>query len=184
MKISSTFKFFALLCSVLFITSCASKTQQTQQAQQEEQAATQEAVVKKAEIKTIYLKISRGPDINADGAYINAEKELSDAIIKKLKVKIPRASVITTQKPASGLEADVVISEFNYISGPTQMLAVPSNKAKLGAKLTLTDIVTNKNIRKVEIGTSSKFSEGIFGGTSSAQIESLADKIVARIKAR
>jgi len=184
MKTSSTFKISALIFSALLITSCASKTKQTQQAQQEEQAAAQEAVVKKAEIKTVYLKISRGSEINADGAYTTAEKELSDAIIKKLKVKIPRANVITTQKPASGIEADIVITEFNYISGPTQMLAAPSNKAKLGAKLTLTDIVTNKNIRNVEIGTSSKFSEGIFGGTSSAQIESLADKIVARIKAR
>jgi len=177
-------KNLVLILSILFIASCTSKAKQTQQTQTE-QAAVKEAAVEKAEIKTIYLKISRGPDVNADGAYINAEKELNDAIIKKLRVKIPRANVITLQKPASGLQADVVVSEFNYISSPTQMLAAkPSDKAKLGAKLTLTDIATNKNIRNLEIGTSAKFSEGIFGGTSSAQIESLADKIVARIKAR
>ncbi len=178
-------KNLVLILSIFFVASCTSNSKQTQTQQtQAEQTAAAEADVKKPEIKTIYLKISRGPNVNADGAYASAEKELSDAIIKNLRVKMPKANVITTLKPASGLEADVVISEFNYIGGPTQMLAVPSNPAKLGAKLTLTDIVTNKNIRKVEIGTSAKFSEGIFGGTSSAQIESLADKIVARIKAR
>ena len=176
-----------LILSILFVASCTSnsKQKQTQTSQtQAEQTAATEAAIKKPEIKTIYLKISRGPNVNADGAYANAEKELSDAIIKKLRVKIPKANIITTLKPASGIEADIVITEFNYISGPTQMLAVPSNPAKLGAKLTLTDIVTNKNIRKAEIGTSSKFSEGIFGGTSSVQIDSLAEKIATRIKAR
>lgn len=179
------FKTLLIISSVLFIASCASKTKQTQSQQtQTEQTEAKEATVKKPDIKTVYLKISHDQSVNADGAYVNAEKELSEAIIKKIKLKIPRANIITTQKPASGIEADVVISEFNYIGSAPQLLAAPSNKAKLGAKLTLTDIVTNKNIRKIELGTSAKFSEGIFGGTSSAQIESLADKIVARIKAQ
>ncbi|MET0357545.1 MAG: hypothetical protein ABW044_12260 [Cellvibrio sp.] len=177
------FKVLAFLTAALFIAGCASKTTKTQEAKTEQTEAKQ-TTVKKAEIKTIYLKISHDPTVIADGAYVSAEKELSDAIIKKIRVKIPKANIITTQKPASGIEADIVISEFSYIASATQMLAAPSNKAKLGAKLTLTDITTNKTIRKVELGTSAKFSEGIFGGTSSAQIENLADKIVARIKAR
>ena len=127
------FKTLLIISSVLFIASCASKTKQTQS--QQTQTEQTEAKVKKADIKTIFLKISHDQSVNADGAYVNAEKELSEAIIKKIKLKIPRANIITTQKPASGIEADVVINEFNYIGSAPQLLAAPSNKAKLGAKL-------------------------------------------------
>jgi|SRR3954462_11442308 len=172
MKIS---KILSLLMAFVFVVGCASKVQQT---------VTKPVTVQKTEVKTIYLKISHGPGVNADGAYVNAEKELSDAIIQKVKVKLPKTNIITTQKPVAGLEAGVVINEFNYISGAARIFAgALSGKAKLGAKVTLTDIASNKNLGETDLGTSSKFSEGIFGGTSSRQIDALAEQIVTLIKA-
>ncbi|RYY74217.1 MAG: hypothetical protein EOO52_15255 [Gammaproteobacteria bacterium] len=172
------------LTTLLAFTGCANKTKQTQTQQtQTEQTEAAAPSVKKTEIKTLYLKITHEPSVNADGAYLNAEKELSETIIKKLRVKMRRTNIITTQKPANGLEANIVISEFNYIGTTPQPFpaAATPERAKLGAKLTVTDIATGKSIRKAEFGTSAKFSEGIFGGTSTAQIENLADKIVSRI---
>lgn len=172
MKLSKVL--FVVMAFALFA-GCASKVQQT---------VSKPIAVQKSDAKTIYLTISHTPNVNADGAYVNAEKELSDAIIKKVNVKMPKTNIITTQKPVSGLEADVVINEFNYISGASRIFAgALAGKAKLGAKLTLTDIATNKNVGETDLGTSSKFSEGIFGGTSSKQIDALAEQIVASIKA-
>jgi hypothetical protein len=172
MKIS---KILSLFMAFIFVAGCASKVQQT---------VTKPITVQKNDVKTIYLKISHTPNVVEDGAYVNAEKELSDAIIKKVNMKMPKTNIITTQKPVAGLEANVVINEFNYISGAARVFAgALSGKAKLGAKVTLTDIASNKNVGETDLGTSSKFSEGIFGGTSSKQIDALADQIVALIKA-
>lgn len=169
-----TAKIISLLMAFLLAAGCASKV---------EQKVSKPVTIQKSEVKTIYLQISHTPNVNADGAYVNAEKELSDAIIQKVKEKIPNANIITTQKPLAGLETDVVINEFNYISGAARVFAgALSGKAKLGAKVTLIDIATNKNVGETDLGTSSKFSEGIFGGTSSRQIDAMAEQIVALIK--
>ena len=62
------------------------------------------------------------------------------------------------------------------------MAGALSGKAKLGIKLEVTDIATKQKKGEILLGTSSKFSEGIFGGTSGRQVEAVSEQIVNQLK--
>jgi hypothetical protein len=53
--------------------------------------------------------------------------------------------------------------------------------ARLGVKVELSDLETNQKIGESIFGTASSAKEGIFGGTTSRQIDAVSDSIVTMI---
>ena len=108
---------------------------------------------------------------------------MQTTIIKNLKSQLPNVNIVTTKKPLSGISTNVLIEEFKYVSGAKRFFAgVFAGKAILRAKVNLVNIASNENIGETTLGTSSKISEGIFGGTTGQQIEAVAQKIVSLLK--
>jgi hypothetical protein len=56
--------------------------------------------------------------------------------------------------------------------------------ARLGVKVELSDLETNQKIGESIFGTASSAKEGIFGGTTSRQIDAVSDSIVTMILQR
>ena len=163
-----------LYLSVLVLAGCASNVTQ---------AINKPIMVQAHSTNTFYIEVTNDPAVNKDKNYMQARQELIDSIIKKLKKELPSSQVVTLSKPSEGISAHIIIQEFNYVSGAARFLTgVLSGKAKLGAKLELVDIVSNKNIGEVLLGTSSKFSEGVLGGTTARQIDAVATEIVSLLK--
>ena len=163
-----------LFLTVLAFTGCASNVSQT---------INKPITVQEHSNNIIYLTVSNDPTVKEDKNYAQTKQELIDTIIKKLQIELPSSQIVTSKKPTEGISADITIQEFNYVSGAARFLTgVLSGKAKLGAKLELVDIASNKNIGEILLGTSSKFSEGIFGGTTGRQVEAVATEVVNLLK--
>ena len=164
----------ALSLVAIALTGCASNVSQT---------VNKPITVQEHSNNIIYIAVSSDSTISEDKNYAKTRQELIDTIIQKLKIELPSSQVVTSNKPNEGISAQITIHEFNYVSGAARFLTgVLSGKAKLGAKLELVDIASNKNIGEVLLGTSSKFSEGIFGGTTGRQIEAVATEVVNLLK--
>jgi Domain of unknown function (DUF4410) len=164
----------ALTLVALTFTGCASNVSQT---------VNKPITVQEHSNNIIYITVSRDPTVNQDKNYAKTKQELIDSIINKLKIELPSSQAVTSNKPSEGTSVHITFLEFNYISGAARFLTgVLSGKAKLGVKLEIVDIASNKNIGEVLLGTSSKTSEGVFGGTTGRQIEAVATEVVSLLK--
>lgn len=112
----------------------------------------------------------------------NVVLKLRDTIVENLKQTNPSTNLVLNAEPSSGIIVDAVVEDFRYVSGAARALAgVLSGKARLGVKVKLRDASTNEVIGESKFGTSSKISEGVFGGVTSRQIKAVAVSVAYMI---
>ncbi|PUA27202.1 MAG: hypothetical protein B0W54_20500 [Cellvibrio sp. 79] len=163
----------AFIASFLFL-GCASNVSQT---------TTQPIVKSTSPVNVIHLVVSRSESIPEDKDFLSVKQDLITQISEKAKVKIPNLRILTTGEPTSGLVANIEIQELRVVSGATRFMAgAISGKAKLGARLEITDISSKQKKGELLLGTSSKFSEGILGGTTGRQVKAVSEQIVNHLK--
>lgn len=163
----------AFLAPFIFL-GCASNVSQT----------IKQPIVKSTNpVNVIHLVVSRSENVSEDNDFLSVKQDLIAQISEKAKVKIPNLRILTTGEPRSGMVANVEIQELHYVSGAARFMGgALSGKAKLGAKLEVTDISSNQKKGELLLGTSSKFSEGILGGTTGRQVKAISEQIVNQLK--
>ena len=84
---------------------------------------------------------------------------------------------------AADLSINVEVKSFVYTSqGARVMFGIMSGKAELNADISLVENKTGEVLWKVHTYTTPKPSEGIFGGSTSSQIETLSDQIITQLQ--
>jgi hypothetical protein len=131
-------------------------------------------------VQNVYLMISGPSSVTSDPAYLQSAEELRNVIDEKLRATIPAARLESAGvPPPSGVKANLVIEDFRYVSGAARFLTgIMSGTARLRVRAELTDLHSGQKIGESTFGTSSSTSEGIMGGTTSRQIEAVADSVV------
>jgi hypothetical protein len=165
---------------ILFVavlgTGCAAHVQET---------VSKQTTLRQEHTSNIYLSVSGQPAVVASDGYESSIEELLNVLSEKIKTAIPSARVENGDASVShtqGLKAKLTIEDFRYVSGFGRfMTGIMVGKARLQVRVELIELGTNQKIGESSFGTSSQTKEGILGGTTSRQIEAVADSIVAMI---
>lgn len=134
-------------------------------------------------VENIYLVISNTSSVQTDSNYVQSVDELRNAIREQLQLAMPSASLVSEKVPPTGIKASITIEDFRYVSGAARFLTgIMVGKARLQVRVELIDLATGKKIGESAFGTSSSTSEGIFGGTTSRQLDAVAAKVVVMLR--
>lgn len=162
--------------ATLAVTSCASRIQKRE---------VPHAAIPLEKLRNIHLRITHNPQFSTSRGYSESMDELRLVLQEKIKSAIPDVHLETRDaSPAlgPGFRVALTITDFRYVSGAVRFLTgVMSGNARLAVKVELSDLETNQKIAESHFGTSSSAKEGIFGGTTSRQIEAVSDSIMTMI---
>ncbi len=165
-----------ILLVAILGTGCAAYVQET---------VSKPTTLRQENTSNIYLSISGKPAVVESDGYESSTEELRNVLSEKIKAAIPSAHVENGDASAphtQGFKAKLTIEDFRYVSGLGRfMTGIMVGKARLQVRVELIELGSDRKIGESSFGTSSQTSEGIFGGTTSRQIEAVADSIVAMI---
>lgn len=128
--------------------------------------------------KSIVLNVPVSKYFAADEDYLRSVKDLKSAIDHNLKIISPSSVIQQGAGNATGLKANILIEEFYYVSAAARFLTgIMAGEAKLSVRVELYDLQSGEIVGESKFGTSSNISEGVFGATTSRQIEAVAKSI-------
>ena len=128
----------------------------------------------KAQKEAVFLNISHAK-------YVSNSKDLTNSM-NELRQLISKKQIVVKDKVNSDLAVNVSIENFRYVSGFGRFMAgVMVGDAELKLKVTVTELSSGNVIGESVFDTQSEFSEGIFGATTSRQLEAMAVKIIGYI---
>lgn len=116
---------------------------------------------------------------------LSQSKNLSDSIAK-LKTLISKNFngniLLKNSSNSNGMALKVTFEHYRHVSGFGRFMAgAMVGDAELRLNVRIVDLSTNQVIRESTLDTGSEFSEGIFGATTSRQLEAMSKKIVSFI---
>lgn len=168
--------FLSIVMSLLII-GCATQVQQTGTLVL---AATS---VKPGDV--IYGSITADQTVASSSDYPSSMDELRSALSDRLQQALPGRALVFNNPPAgvnSGLKMEITVLDFNHVSGAGRFFAgIAAGHARLEVHVVLTGIQTGNKFGDAEFGTKSSNWEGIFGGTTSRQIDAVADHVIDMI---
>ena len=130
---------------------------------------------------SITIKIIADTDVMNNSDYNKVKENLLTSIGEKIT---PRTGLQHLPADnAADLSINVEVKSFVYTSqGAKIMFGIMTGKAELNTDISLVENKTGKVLWKVHTDTSSKTSEGIFGGSTTTQIETLSDQIITHLQ--
>lgn len=132
--------------------------------------------------KVIYISITAAPAITSDSDYSSSMAEFQSTLSKKIEDDFPGTQVVFSQPPsgaASGQKMNIAVLDFRYVSGSGRFWGgILVGKARLQVRVQITDMHTGKLTGDSSMGTSSSTGAGIFGATTSRQIDGVTNAIV------
>jgi len=162
-------KKFILIIFLSLITGCAANIKQSVKTSNVQQAAIPSSI--KLDIKTSN-SIVKSTDL------ANSIVELNQQISKEYKGNL----VPDSASDKADILVEITIEHFRYVSGFGRFMAgVMVGAAELKLNVKFIDVATNQIVNESLLDTTSEFNEGVFGATTSRQLEAMAKKIVSMI---
>ena len=123
---------------------------------------------------SVYLDVSPAKSLSKSKDLTRSIGELEQLISKKFSV--------VKNKSSSNLVVNISIENFRFVSGFGRFMAgAIVGNAQLMLKIKITELSSGKVIGESFFDTQSEFSEGVFGATTSRQLEAMAMKITEYI---
>ena len=172
-------KLVVILITVMpvLIVGCATQVQQTGS------FAPPATSVKPGDV--IFGSITADQTVASSSDYASSMDDLRSALSDRLQQVLPGRTLIFNNPPAgvsAGLKMEITVLDFNHVSGAGRFFAgIAAGHARLEVHVVLTDIQTGNKFGDAEFGTKSSNWEGIFGGTTSRQIDAVAGRIIGMI---
>jgi hypothetical protein len=130
---------------------------------------------------SITIKIIANSEAMNNPDYNKIKENLLSSIGEKITPKT--GLQYSPADKAADLSINVEVKNFIYTSqGARIMFGIMSGKAVLNTDISLVENKTGEVLWKVHTDTSSKTTEGIFGGSTSSQIEALSDQIIKQLQ--
>ncbi|CAM4405615.1 DUF4410 domain-containing protein [Pseudoalteromonas maricaloris] len=162
-------KIFAVIISVLIFSGCAAHIQET--------SKTANRAVGKTP-QSVFLDITSSHSVSKSKSLSNSINELKALIAKDFNGSIVESGS-AEQAP---LSVEITIEHFRYVSGFGRfMVGVMAGDAELKLNVKLINTDTNEVVGESILDTRSEFIEGIFGATTSRQLEAVSKKVVSMI---
>lgn len=155
-----------LLICTLFLTGCAANIKEVIKDPIEHQELTSQK---------LFLDISASKYV-AKSSDLNRSISELDQLIKKNY----SGGISTLNSNAkSGLSVKVLIKHYRHVSGFGRFMAgVMVGDAELSLTVQILDLSTDQILGESILDTRSEFSEGVFGATTSRQLEAMSQKII------
>ncbi|HVC29467.1 MAG TPA: DUF4410 domain-containing protein, partial [Gammaproteobacteria bacterium] len=133
--------------------------------------------------KVVYVSLSAAPDIKTDDEdYSNSMTEFKSELTQKFSESLPGTNLAFSPPPAGsnlGEQLNITVTDFNYVSGAGRFWGgIFAGHAKLQVHVVITDLKDGKQLDDASFGTSSSNGEGVFGATTSRQLDSVSSAIV------
>jgi hypothetical protein len=159
-----------LIIFVCFITGCAANIQHSFKTSNIQQGTMPDSIT---------LDIVTASTITKNANLVKSIDELNKLIATEYKGHlIPRGA-----SERADVSVEITVEHFRYVSGFGRFMAgVMVGDAELKLSVKLIDLATNKVVNESQLDTESQFSEGIFGATTSRQLEAMSKKIVSMIE--
>lgn len=130
---------------------------------------------------SITIKIIADSDIMNNSDYNTIKENLLNSISEKITPGTGLQYLPVDN--AADLSIIIYVKSFVYTSqGARIMFGIMSGKAELNTDISLVENKTGEVLWKVHTDTSSKTSEGIFGGSTTSQIETLSNQIITQLQ--
>ncbi len=128
------------------------------------------------------VSITAKPEISNNTDYDKVKANLLNAIATKIN---PRTGLIYVLDGSADLSINVEVRHFIYTSQAARiMFGIMSGTALLATDVKLIDNKTHEVLWKVQTDVSSTASEGVFGGSSTTQIETLSTLIITQMQSK
>ena len=125
-----------------------------------------------------YLDISHSKSIPKSKDLTSSIQTLNELISKKHNGSLTILSNVK-DKVNNGVQVNISIQNFRYVSGFGRFMAgVMVGDAALMIKIRMIEISSGKVIGESHFDTQSDFGDGIFGATTSRQLDAMAVKVV------
>jgi hypothetical protein len=133
-------------------------------------------------IEQIYLDISHPKHVPTSTDLAKITTELKQLISGKYS-GMTQDSSLSQLKPDNGIGVYISIEHLKYVSGVERfMVGILAGDAELRLGVKLVELSSGDVIGESVLDTRSKKVEGIFGATTSRQLEAVAQKIVEDIQ--
>ena len=159
-------KNFILIILVSLITGCAANIKQSVKTSNMHHGAIP---------NSISVAISSSNSISKSRDLTKSITELNTLIATDYKGNL----IPSNSSNQADISVEITIEHFRYVSGFGRFMAgVMVGDAELMLNVKLVDLSTNQIVSESQLDTRSEFSEGIFGATTSRQLEAMSKKIV------
>lgn len=159
-------KNFILIILVSLIAGCAANIKQSVKTSNMQQGAIP---------NSISVAISSSNSISKSRDLTKSITELNTLITTDYKGNL----IPSNSSNQADISVEITIEHFRYVSGFGRFMAgVMVGDAELMLNVKLVDLSTNQIFSESQLDTRSEFSEGIFGATTSRQLEAMSKKIV------
>ena len=157
----------------LLFTGCGSSTQEK----------ISQSSVKNSELKVFNISVSKGKYIRSLEQYNVSKGDMVETLKEKLEKNFPSSHFKFDSDAQEGVNINLVISGLNYVSGSKRFLTGSmGGSASLKVKVLINDAKSNKTFEKYTFSKHSSKWGGVFGGTTSSQIEDMSKEIVTKLK--
>lgn len=165
---------FALALIMGFVMSgCASDVQRT---------VNLPATVSVKTAKVIYVSLTPASTVTTDSDYTNSMAEFRSTLNQKVEQAFPGTNVVFSAPPPGRVndqEMSITVLDFRYVSGAGRFWAgILVGHARLQVRVQLIDLRNGNMLEDTTFGTSSSSGAGIFGATTTRQIEGVSEAIV------
>lgn len=166
-------KNFILIIFLSLVAGCAANIKQSINT-----SNIQQSIQKSTLPNSVKLDISTSRSIIKNKDLANSIIELNKLITKEYKGNL----LLDSASDKADISVEITIEHFRYVSSFGRFMAgVMVGNAELKLSVKLIDLTTNKIVSESQLDTRSEFSEGIFGATTSRQLEAMSKKIVSII---
>lgn len=133
----------------------------------------------------IFGSITADPTVTSGSDYASSMDDLKSALSDRLPQVLPGRQLVFSTPAAgtnSGMKMEITVLDLDDLSGAGRFFTgIAAGHARLEVHVVLTDLRTGSKVGDAEFGTKSSNWEGIFGATTSRQIDAVADHVVDMI---
>lgn len=174
------FKKLSLVFMVLALGACASAPQNQQASAVQEKPKNVQPVNSTKGYSTFAVVVTgSGSDIDA-GDLATVRTNFVEALSTKL---VAETNLRQADPDKADLKVTLDVKQLHYVSAAKRvMLGILAGHAVLGADVTVTDQKANAALWNTNVDTTSKTSSGIFGASSTSQVEGLSQVVDDGIK--
>ena len=129
----------------------------------------------------VHVEVERGERVDNLKGFNVVKENLLSAVTTKIP---PRTGMSVSDKESNPeLSLKITVTDLSYTSqGARIMAGIMSGRAILKTDVVLKDNNSNKILWKVQTNAESKNSQGVFGGSTTTQVEALSNQIIAEFE--
>ena len=168
---------------LLILTGCSNSKTNVSQVSKNDNVQVLRKNIHQKPIKNFYVEFKKSPNIPKTDGYTQSMSIFKKDIVKQLQTNYPQTNFIkSSEENIEGVKIQLFINDFSYVSGAGRFFGgILAGDARLNFDLKLYSLKDNTLIKEENIATTSSKWAGIFGATTSNQLEFASKQVLSII---